>query len=74
MSNSNDYFNHEHYPDPTAYEALKHIDKQKDEFDSARELEIKKLLRILRFITRENGFEIEGRITFRHTESGRIYK
>lgn len=70
---SKDYYNQSHCPDPTAYEVLNRIEAQKDEADASAELEIKKLLRLIRFITRVYGFEIEGRITFIHTETGHIY-
>lgn len=64
-----DYYNKSHCADPTAYTALKHITEEQEQQEQIREL-----LRIFRSIARKRGFEIEGRISFKHKESGRIYK
>ena len=52
--------------DPTAYQAMKNIDEEEEEF--------KKLFRTLRYICKVAGFEFDGRIRIRNKESGRVYK
>lgn len=47
--------NAEGYPDPTAYEALKNIDREEDE-------RFHRLLHTLFYLCELAGFEIEGRI------------
>ena len=74
MSRDKDYYNQSHCADPTAYNALRNIESQKDAMDIAAEADIKRLLQLIRFTARVFGFEVEGRITFVNTETGRIYK
>lgn len=52
--------------DLTAYQAMKNIDEEEEEF--------KKLFRTLRYICNVAGFEFDGRICIRNKESGRVYK
>ncbi|HBG1534382.1 hypothetical protein [Clostridioides sp. ZZV15-6598] len=54
------------YLDSTAYEAIKKIDKEKQEVNVLIEL-IKKMAKIA-------GFEIVGRIELRNKKSGAMYK
>jgi len=58
--------NSEGYSDPTAYEALRNIDKEEERFH--------KLLRTLFYICELAGFEIEGRIVLVDKKSGRVWR
>lgn len=57
--------NKEGYADPTAYHALKSIEREK---------RIKELVAVLKWIANIAGFEIVERIQFRDKKSGKIYK
>lgn len=61
-----DYYNGSHYPDPTAYEAIKRITEHDDR--------LRRLIIELKATINENGFELVGRIVLRDKESGRIYR
>lgn len=63
------YFNQSHCADPTAYFAMKNTEHKDSEHE-----EVTRLIRTLKKIIRENGFELENRIVLRHKESGKIYK
>ena len=65
---SNPYFNHEGYPDPTAYHAIKAAMKE----DSSSELH--DLVNDIKDIVAQSDFEIVGRIKFKDKRSGKIYK
>jgi hypothetical protein len=65
---SNPYFNHEGYPDPTAYHAIKSVMKE----DGGSELH--DLVKDIKEIVALTDFEIVGRITFRHKKNGKIFK
>ncbi len=58
--------NAEEYSDPTAYEAIKNIDKEDERFH--------KLLYTIFYICNIAGFEIEGRITLVDKKTGRIWR
>ena len=58
--------NAERYPDPTAYEAIKNIDKENERFH--------KLLRTIFYICNTAGFEIKGRIVLVDKKTGRIWR
>lgn len=61
--------NSEGYVDPTAYEALKAISR-----DEKVEKKAAFLISIIKFITREAGFELVDRIVLKHKQSGRIFR
>lgn len=58
--------NGEGYPDPTAYEAIKNIDKEDKRF--------RKLLHTIFNICELSGFRIEGRIVLVDKKTGRIWR
>jgi hypothetical protein len=58
--------NAEEYSDPTAYEAIKNIDKEDERFH--------KLLHTIFYICNVAGFEIEGRIVLVDKKTGRIWR
>ena len=62
--------NSEGYTDPTAYEALQPIIKA----DTALENKVYFLIKVLKFIVREAGFDLISRIELKHKESGREFK
>lgn len=59
--------NAEGYSDPTAYEALKNVDKEEDE-------RFHKLLHTLFYICDLAGFKIEGRIILTDKQTGRTWR
>ena len=58
--------NAEEYSDPTAYEAIKNIDKEDKRF--------RKLLHTIFNICELSGFRIEGRIVLVDKKTGRIWR
>jgi hypothetical protein len=58
--------NAEGYPDPTAYQAIKQMDKDEKRFH--------KLLNSIFIICDLAGFEIEGRIILRDKRTGYIWR
>lgn len=62
----NPYFNQSGCADPTAYHALKNL--------SDEEKKVNFLIKVLKYIIRESGFELLNRIEFQNTETGRIYR
>ena len=67
---SSPYFNHEAYPDPTAYYGLKNVIKEEEEMDN----KVKELIHIIKAICDITGFEVVGRIQFKHKGSGKVFK
>ena len=59
-------FNAEGYSDPTAFEAMKNIDKEDERFH--------KLLHTLFYLCELAEFEIEGRIVLVAKKTGRIWR
>ena len=59
--------NAEGYPDPTAYEALKNIDREEDE-------RFHRLLHTLFYLCELADFEIEGRIILVDKRNGRVWR
>lgn len=68
--NKNPYFNSEGYPDPTAYGALKPIMQA----DAALEGKVNFLIKVLKFIANEAGFDVINRIELRDRNTGRLFK
>ena len=58
--------NAEGYSDPTAYKAIKNIDKEYERFH--------KLLHTIFYICKVAGFKIEGRIVLVDKKTGRIWR
>lgn len=62
--------NSEGYADPTAYEALKPI----IESEKALENKVGFLIKVLKFIANEAGFEVLNRIELQDKQTGRVFK
>ena len=62
--------NAEGYSDPTAYEALQIIIKEESELEK----KVNFLIKVLKFIICESGFEPVNRIEIRDVKSGRVFK
>lgn len=65
MRNS-DYYNAEGYADPTAYHGIKKAENTKGKAGF--------LIKILKFIVWESGFEVIGRIELRDRKTGREFR
>lgn len=70
MKDKNPYYNAEMYADPTAYDGLKNIVREENE----TERKCNRLVKVLKFIIKESGFELLNRIELRHTASKRTFK
>ncbi len=66
MNDKNPRKNSEGYSDPTAYEAIKNIDREDDRFH--------KLLFTIFNICELSGFKIEGRIVLVDKENGEVWR
>lgn len=66
VNQNNPRKNAEGYSDPTAYEALKNIDKEDEKFH--------KLLYAIFDICDLAGFQIEGRIVLVDKKTGRVWR
>ena len=66
----NPYQNGEGYSDPTAYYGMKNILKEEQEIEN----QVHDLIHIIRLLADILGFEIVGRIHFKHKKTGREYK
>lgn len=62
----NPYSNQSGCADPTAYHALKNL--------SDEEKKVNFLIKVLKYIIRESGFELLNRIELQNTETGCIYR
>ena len=67
---NNPHCNEEGYRDPTAYEALRAINKA----DTALEDKVYFLIKVLKFITTEAGFKLLNRIELQDRKTGRVFK
>ena len=66
MSYRGDKFNAEGYHDPTAYEAIKNIEKDE------RDILARKVIKTLQNVAHLAGFDIVGKITLRDHKTGEI--
>ena len=63
--------NAEDYHDPTAYNAIKHItDTEREAMDA----KVNMLIKVLKFIISESGFELAARIELRDKKTGRWFR
>lgn len=64
------------YPDPTAYKAIKRVEKSEKELAQKQKEDerFRKLLDTIFAICEIAGFKIEGRITLRDVKSGRVWR
>ena len=63
--------NSEGYPDPTAYNAIKNISREEQE---ALDAKVNLLIKVLKFIISESGFELAARIELRDKKTGRCFR
>ena len=70
-SKTSSYFNHEDYADPTAYAALKAVEKEEN---AALDNEVWSLVKVLKYIIDRAGFDLMNRIELRDRKTGREYK
>lgn len=57
-------------PDPTAYAAICGVSRE----ENALKRKAAFLINVLRYIVRESGFELQGRIELKDKRTGRIFK
>ena len=62
--------NGEGYADPTAYEALKAVDRQEAE----QQKKVNALVGVLKYIINAAGFDLLARIELKDRQTGREYK
>ena len=62
--------NNKDYPDPTAYNALRPIMQE----DAALEGKVNFLIKVLKFIIAESGFELLARIEIKDKKTGRCFR
>ena len=67
---SNPYFNHEAYPDATAYHAIENVSKEEKQMEK----QISDIVHVVKVICDLAGFEVIGRIRFKHKKSGREFR
>jgi hypothetical protein len=72
-NNGKPWLNDSGCPDPTAYEALKHIQNEEKRLHQTDE-NVRLVITTIKNILDLSGFELLGRIQIRHKKSGRIYK
>lgn len=70
MSERDLYYNQSGCADPTAYNALKPIIEE----ENALENKVNFMIKILKYIIRESGFELQNRIELRDRKTGRIFR
>lgn len=70
MENHKPWENAEGYADPTAYNALKPIIQA----DAALDGKVNFLIKVLKFIIAESGFELLARIELRDKKTGRCFR
>ena len=66
----NPYINGEGYSDPTAYYGMRNILKEEQEVEKT----VHDLVHIIRDLADILGFEVIGRIHFKHKKTGREFK
>lgn len=63
--------NAEGYADPTAYNAIKKVSAEGHE---ALDAKVNTLIKVLKFIIAESGFELAARIELRDRKTGRFFR
>lgn len=69
-NNGKPWLNNSGCPDPTAYEAMKNIQREESKADHDVHVVITTIKNILDL----SGFDLVGRIQLRHKKTGKIYK
>jgi hypothetical protein len=62
--------NAEGYSDPTAYKVLQPIIKEESELEK----KVNFLIKVLKFIINESGYELLNRIEIKDKKSGRVFR
>ena len=62
------------YPDPTAYQAIKNIDRKENGNDEDEDEKFHKLLHTIFNICELSGFRIEGRIVLIDKVTGKVWR
>lgn len=70
MGKNPNYVNAEGYADPTAFYGSKEVIKQQTELDK----KVHSLVHCIRDVANLAGFEVVGRITFKHKKSGKEFR
>lgn len=70
MSRKISKYNPEGYHDPTTYEAMTNVTQE----ELALENKVKFLIKVLKFIIRESGFELLNRIEIKDSKTGRCFR
>ena len=68
--NKNPFLNASECPDPTAYHALRPIIREEAELDS----KVNFLIKVLKYVIAESGFELLARIELRDKKTGRCFR
>lgn len=68
--NKNPFLNASGFPDPTAYHALRPIIRDEEALDS----KVNFLIKVLKYIIAESGFELLARIELRDKKTGRCFR
>ena len=72
-NNGKPWLNDSGCPDPTAYEAMKHIQSEEKKVNLVDE-NAHKVITVIKHILDLSGFELMERVQIRHRKSGRIYR
>ena len=67
---SSPFFNSEGYADPTAFHGMKNIIREETEMED----KVHTLVHVIKDIVNLAGFEVIGRIQFRHKKTGKEFK
>jgi len=62
--------NAEGYADPTAYQGMQVVVREESEID----MRVHNLIKVVKFIIRQCGFELVGRIHLKDIKTGKMYK
>ena len=70
MAGKNPFYNTSGCPDPTAYKALKHVEAETGPLDN----KVSFLIKVIKFIINESGFELVNRIELKDKNTGRYFR
>lgn len=70
MSRKISKYNPEGYPDPTTYEAMTRVTQEEVELENRANA----LIKVLKFIIRNCGFELLARIEIKDSKTGRCFR
>ena len=73
-NNGKPWLNGSGCPDPVAYNAMKNVQKEEKILNQPIDDAAHKVITTIKNILDLSGFELVGRIQFKHKKSGKIYK